>query len=1011
MSQQLVKKKLTGGYENVMPKSWIEAIKDKNTGQTLVEILQGFNMYFLPYNGNTPSTRCLVPTILRKKGLWITYVKYDGNVYTEWYAANEIDDKSWGNSSNWRIGNNTLVGDITISANGNWVINGTETEFKAIGEKGNTPLIRVANNRLQVSYDLGDTYRDVTNNPVYTKFRWLGTTGDTQANNVGRIQASTDEGKTWTNMSNDFTNNLHISRYIGANESLPTSGIAEGTIYAKGPTYDVADTSNANPIYRLWVYAWKGNTLAWQDNGEFTSITAGIVQETGDSENAVMSQKATSEAITLAISNEAQARAQLEQKIYTLDGDINGATTIKPNIKYVGWYIPTNGGSVKSTTSDYIVTDNIPLKKGQKIVVTSSAYGCSVIAKMIAENNYQSLVNAQSSSGDDKTREYTASDAIDVCVCGDSDIQVVIDNGDGGLKEIIKNETDRAIKSENDILKLIIDDNEESVEITNNLVGYVNTDGQIINYAGKSYRTTQPFSIKIGQIVHVKAMASGVAIISTTDKKAVSFNDILTPKILSSGSAVVLNDYEWEADTDTNVVVSYDSKQTPTITIRTITNRFDEIEKKIDTIDCGCLTNQKYIKDNYPYYLTSEWDKKGTEGYIEPTSYNDGSYLDNKIRQIPKEGKTFAFVTDTHIDRWSGKSTMLIDYVRKRNGFNNVIFGGDCVTAETTKYLAAQMLSKYADEFYSAFGTDGIWVQGNHDANAKVSGSTEESNIDNIEIYNRTVKYIENKVVFDTSNIALLSQLGLSAKDLEDATYWMMMHYYYDDDINKVRYIVLEMGDRSNGRSALHLANDWAASHIQLDFLAQSLLSVPIGYNVVVSGHQIGSEYGINEGQRQFIQMLSAYKAKTSYSLTKNSWYYKDFECVNAFNLWQLQGGKTHTYNFANANVEGTPVVIGGHWHWDDAFICHTVDGVYKVEEYDEVTTKGNDAVLVIWTSCDMHPASPYTITDEWRLLHVTTPTMVGGTITEHCFDVVTVTNNKVVCTRFGAGNDRVFII
>ena len=101
MSQQLVKKGANGRIVNVNPRSWIEAIKDKNTGQTLVEILQGFNMYFLPYNGNTSSTRCLIPTMLRKKGLWITYVKYDGNVYTEWYAADEIDDKSWGDSSNW----------------------------------------------------------------------------------------------------------------------------------------------------------------------------------------------------------------------------------------------------------------------------------------------------------------------------------------------------------------------------------------------------------------------------------------------------------------------------------------------------------------------------------------------------------------------------------------------------------------------------------------------------------------------------------------------------------------------------------------------------------------------------------------------------------------------------------------------------------------------------------------------------------------------------------------------
>lgn len=352
MSQQLVKKGTNGRYDKVMPKSWIEAIKDKNTGQTLVEILQGFNMYFLPYNGNTSATRCLVPTMLRKKGLWITYVKYDGNVYTEWYAADKIDDKSWGDSSNWRIGNNTLVGDITISANGNWVINGTETEFKAVGEKGNTPLIRVANNRLQVSYDLGDTYRDVTNNPVYTKFRWLATTGDTQADNVGRIQASTNEGKTWTNMSNDFTNNLHISKYIGVSESLPTSGIAEGTIYAKGPYYDEGDTSNSNPIYRLWVYAWKGDTLAWQDNGEFTSIAAGVVQETGDSETEVMSQKA----VTTKFSELGSELISKSDRLLT--GEFAPHSFIQSNITK-GIFVNNDG--IEISKEDIWATDFIPV--------------------------------------------------------------------------------------------------------------------------------------------------------------------------------------------------------------------------------------------------------------------------------------------------------------------------------------------------------------------------------------------------------------------------------------------------------------------------------------------------------------------------------------------------------------------------------------------------------------------------------------------------------------------------
>lgn len=290
MAEQLIKK-TEEGYSNVMPKSWIEAITDKSTGESLTHILQGFNMYFLSYTGSTEQTRCQVSKILRRKGLWITYVKYDGNVYTEWYNSNNIDDKSWGNSSNWRVGNNELVGDLTISANGNWVINGKETEFKAIGEKGNTPLIRIADNKLQVSYDRGDTYNNVSDNPVYTKFRWQSSQND----NVGNIQFSIDGGKTWKNFSSTFVNNLHIAKYIGANETLPTSGMAEGTIYAKGPTYADSDTSHSNPIYRLWVYAYKGNTLAWQDNGEFTSINAGITQELGNSKNLVISQKVITE--------------------------------------------------------------------------------------------------------------------------------------------------------------------------------------------------------------------------------------------------------------------------------------------------------------------------------------------------------------------------------------------------------------------------------------------------------------------------------------------------------------------------------------------------------------------------------------------------------------------------------------------------------------------------------------------------------------------------------------------
>ncbi len=256
----------------------MNAIRDKESGVTLSEILQGFNMYFLSYVGDKGNTRLQVPNILRKEGLWITYVLYDHTVITEWYNSEKIDNDSWKDDSNWRIGSNALVGDISISSDGYWIVNGVVTEAIARGEQGITPLLKYEGTELQVSYN---------------------------------------EGKHWEKMTT-FTNNLKIKKYIGINESLPTSGVEEGTIYMKGPYYAEDDGLNDNPIYRMWIYAWKDNTLAWQDNGEFTSIAAGVVQETGNSETEVMSQKAVTDKFSVLESGNLGGK----QLIFNEDGTI-----------------------------------------------------------------------------------------------------------------------------------------------------------------------------------------------------------------------------------------------------------------------------------------------------------------------------------------------------------------------------------------------------------------------------------------------------------------------------------------------------------------------------------------------------------------------------------------------------------------------------------------------------------------------------------------------------------------
>ena len=385
--QQLIKKNSQEGrYEDIFPKTFLDAVLDKESGVTLTDILAMFNMLFLSYNGSRSQTRLQVPSSLRREGLWITYVLYDKTVVTEWYNAEAIDDTTFGDSANWRDGSNALVGDISISSDGYWVINGEVTNIKAQGEAGITPILRVgSNNHLQVSYTNGSTYVDVSPNPVFTQFRvsnnkleqsvdlgltwtvasdyiaaWFrftGTTGSSQADNVGKIQISRDNGATWSDLSGEFTNSLHIKGYVATVGALPSTAV-QGDIYGVGPTYDPSDTEHTNPIYQLYVK----DSTGWVNNGRFTSIAAGVVQELGNSETAVISQAGVTNALALAeLSNSYEFNKYVKEIV--LATPIAEGTTINRVTMQFGsvtgerWYnalfIYTSAGNINVFTNTY----------------------------------------------------------------------------------------------------------------------------------------------------------------------------------------------------------------------------------------------------------------------------------------------------------------------------------------------------------------------------------------------------------------------------------------------------------------------------------------------------------------------------------------------------------------------------------------------------------------------------------------------------------------------------------
>ena len=1111
MSQQLVKKGSDGRYSNVMPKSWIEAIKDKGTGQTLVEILQGFNMYFLPYNGNTSATRCSVPMILRKKGLWITYVKYDGNVYTEWYAASDIDDKSWGDSSNWRIGTNTLVGDITISANGNWVINGAETEFKAVGERGNTPLIRVANNRLQVSYDLGDTYRNVTENPVYTQFRnynnkiqvstdlgatwtdasdeiaayfrWLATTGDTQANNVGRLQISRDN-KTWTNLSNDIINNLHISKYIGANESLPTSGIAEGTIYAKGPTYAVEDTSNSNPIYRLWVYAWKGNTLAWQDNGEFTSIAAGIVQETGDNENAVMSQKATTEAIhEILYDVSANNAGAVFESISALLSSPNLSTLIPISAQHGGMTIRFIQGSEQSPDNKYVqyfLTKNVwsaneadwekmnleeevsklsqlgPLDNVKPINIngefSTNGYDKLMFSqKILSGIKYNFKVKCVNYDGINPVYiTVKASNGSNMCliILRDSlevDYEFILAKNDTisilygcASPQVVTYElysNDSRIADLQDKLGLVAINNYDASHYNK---GYVNGRqvGQIATIAsGTSFYTeeitlqkgeTLKYSTKydIGWATLAKVLGSGqylvlaIAPINLTD-----YTDTYTAEedmsVVICGSrydyikwAVYSREYLYMSDCVDNLVSN--SSELP------LSARQGKIlDEKIKSAGGNLNINSAlYFRDKI-YERWGYWVSVPSVA----TSYADNAYLDKKITQVPA-GKHFIFITDTHIDQWVGENgqyhsidvedqsgehydntNYLIGYVKSKMGIQNVVFGGDCLALHNNNdepYQGARYLSAYSNRFFATFGKDGIWVQGNHDANG-ANAAPQNVIIPSTEIFLRTVHAISDSVVFDEEGIAKVSTLSLTDAEKEQVVAWMKMHYYKDDAYNKIRFIVCETGDEGKVskdifytmRNSVKSSANAILAYTQ--WIIDTIRNTPKGYDIVLLGHY-WQQYGLAE---YISQIVTAYLKHQRIQIDVEWWITYDGRVASDALMDMLDNSTILVADFSGIERNGRIFMLGGHMHYDAEFV-HKANSLGNAPVLLQNTTLQDGDALNIFTLCSM-------VGGQYSEGEIVSPEMIAGTTTEHAFDVVTITDdNKLVMTRFGAGDDRI---
>ena len=194
--QQLIKKNSQEGrYEDIFPKTFIDAVKERETGMSLSDILTGFNMYFLPYTGNRNTTRLQVPEFLRRTGLIITYVTYDNILVTERYKQEAIDDATWKDNNSWESlwdtsdyvkANNTYGFNVTVFGK----TGGRHTIDTAVFDVPSN--IRVLGNKITFAQHDGTwaTYQlqslslsDYTNPKKWVKLEGITNTGSIVINN------------------------------------------------------------------------------------------------------------------------------------------------------------------------------------------------------------------------------------------------------------------------------------------------------------------------------------------------------------------------------------------------------------------------------------------------------------------------------------------------------------------------------------------------------------------------------------------------------------------------------------------------------------------------------------------------------------------------------------------------------------------------------------------------------------------------------------------------------------
>ena len=107
MSKQLYEKQ-GNEFKPISPIIGLNDIINTDSYKTIVQLLNSYNHLYLEYSESKAITRNAVPAILRRKGLWITYI-IENEVITEYYVGDNVDVQNyidWTSDDNWKLVSN-----------------------------------------------------------------------------------------------------------------------------------------------------------------------------------------------------------------------------------------------------------------------------------------------------------------------------------------------------------------------------------------------------------------------------------------------------------------------------------------------------------------------------------------------------------------------------------------------------------------------------------------------------------------------------------------------------------------------------------------------------------------------------------------------------------------------------------------------------------------------------------------------------------------------------------------